>query len=166
MRIEREREVVGCLINDICALAETTGQISLNDTIWYGVPAIDVPLCVACPDPGVSASRNIDTAEEDEGGAGPGDSVEYPVRLPAVSGRRFIYRVRRLSFTCEPIRSPASRNVKWAVDGNVRQWQDLLSNISKRCRVTMRRNEHRNRFVREAATGKLWDLGPASGERH
>lgn len=24
----------------------------------------------------------------------------------------------------------------------------------------MRRNEHRNRLVRKAATGKLWDLGP------
>ena len=31
---------------------ETTTQISRNDTIWYGVPANDVPLCVACVYPG------------------------------------------------------------------------------------------------------------------
>src|SRR5215467_14371610 len=126
MWIEREREVVRCLINDICALTETTGQKSLSDTNWYGVPANDVPLYVACVDPGVSASRNIVTAEADEGGAGTADCA-------ADSGRRFIYSVRRLSFTCERIRrSLASRNVKRAVDGKVRQWQDLPCNINKR----------------------------------
>src|SRR5215469_7711508 len=133
MRIEREREVVRCLINDICALTETTGQKSLSDTNWYGVPANDVPLYVACVDPGVSASRNIVTAEADEGGAGTADCAEDPVCLPAVSGRRFIYSVRRLSFTCERIRrSLASRNVKRAVDGKVRQRQDLPCNINKK----------------------------------
>src|SRR5215469_1685283 len=126
MRIELEIEVVGCLIRDICALTETTGQISLSDTIWYGVPANDVPLCVACVHPSVGAAGNMNTAEEDEGGAGTVNSVEYPVCPPAVFGRRFISSLRRLSFTRERILgSPAFRNVEWAVDGNVRQWQDL-----------------------------------------
>lgn len=109
---------MSCLINGMGALTDTPSQTSRNDTIWQGVPANDVPLCVAWIYPGIRGSPNInggtitmnyqgtvDTAGEvsvaahhecpwittaEEDGAGTVEIVEYAACQPAVFGRWFI----------------------------------------------------------------------------
>jgi len=57
--MERERKIVSCLSNDMCALSEIMSQISTGNTIWYGVPASDVPLCVGDEIPGAEAGMDM-----------------------------------------------------------------------------------------------------------